>query len=161
MERKTTQRGFSYFEFRDDYNAECSLQESSSVDPHIWLGMDVDAHGNKVGPTVDGKRMGARMHLSQAQVIDLLPLLQFFAKHGHLPSDNEQIAKDTTIINYDADGGAHIVLRATESQAWDWAMSLLRQIREEDVPYLTFMASMATLQSSPPTPTPESEGDDD
>ena len=35
-----TQRGFSIITFEDDYGYKCSLQESSSVVPHIWLGID-------------------------------------------------------------------------------------------------------------------------
>ena len=35
-----TQRGFEKLEFEDDYYEKCSLQRSSSVEPHIWLGIE-------------------------------------------------------------------------------------------------------------------------
>lgn len=40
FKKETTSRGFSILKFNDDYNKECSLQKSSSVEPHIWLGID-------------------------------------------------------------------------------------------------------------------------
>jgi hypothetical protein len=35
-----THRGFEILHFIDDSGFECSLQESSDIDPHIWLGID-------------------------------------------------------------------------------------------------------------------------
>lgn len=61
---KQTNRGFSIISFKDCYNQECSLQESSSAEEsRIWLGV----HEN-------------RMHLNQEQVKELLPFLQRFVK---------------------------------------------------------------------------------
>lgn len=40
FEKRKTQRGFEILDFEDDYNKKCSLQKSSSVEPHIWLGID-------------------------------------------------------------------------------------------------------------------------
>ncbi len=40
FERNKTNRGFNVLTFYDDYNIECSLQKSSSVVDHIWLGID-------------------------------------------------------------------------------------------------------------------------
>ena len=37
-------RGFSMLWFEDDYGVECSLQESSSIEPHIWLGVHNPTH---------------------------------------------------------------------------------------------------------------------
>lgn len=34
-----TNRGFQKIIFKDSYNVNCSLQESSSVIPRIWLGV--------------------------------------------------------------------------------------------------------------------------
>lgn len=34
-----TNRGFGIIKFNDDYGELCSLQESSAVNPHIWLGI--------------------------------------------------------------------------------------------------------------------------
>lgn len=36
---KKTARGFLLEHFNDDYGVDCSIQESSAVDPHIWLGV--------------------------------------------------------------------------------------------------------------------------
>ena len=40
FEKTKTNRGFALNYFNDDYGEKCSLQESSSVEPHIWLGID-------------------------------------------------------------------------------------------------------------------------
>ena len=85
LQSEYTLHGFVIFRFRDDYGDFCSLQESSSVDPHIWLGMDKDSSGEAVGITVDGHKLGARMHLSQDQIAMLIPLLQHFVDMGGLP----------------------------------------------------------------------------
>ena len=39
FERSKTNRGFVIIHFNDDYDEKCSLQESSAVEPHIWLGI--------------------------------------------------------------------------------------------------------------------------
>ena len=63
MESKVTNRGFSLYKFRDDYGAECSLQESSAArieledgsvtDGYIWFGMDKDRDGIPPGQKVN------------------------------------------------------------------------------------------------------------
>lgn len=63
---RKTARGFSLIEFEDYYHHDCSLQESSNIDPCIWLGV-----GNN------------RMHLNQEQVKELLPYLQRFVDTGN------------------------------------------------------------------------------
>lgn len=68
-------RGFAYGEFIDNRLSCCSIQESSSVAPALWLGVSPD-----------------RMHLSQEQVALLLPLLQHFAATGELPESNNKSA---------------------------------------------------------------------
>ena len=68
MKIKYTGRGFRFATFKDRYGESCSIQESSSVVPSLWLGADEN-----------------RMHLSQKMVKDLLPLLTHFAEHGVLP----------------------------------------------------------------------------
>jgi hypothetical protein len=66
--------GFTGRKFRDLYGARCSIQESSLASaPAIWLGCD------------EGRQLLAWMHLTQAQVRGLLPLLQHFVEHGCLP----------------------------------------------------------------------------
>jgi len=56
--------GLPVAEFVDAYGNRCSLQQSSHVEPHVWLGVD------------DGE--GCRMHLNRDQVAALiLPLCRF------------------------------------------------------------------------------------
>jgi hypothetical protein len=70
---KRTQRGFERYTFQDAYNFPCSLQGSSWAEADaIWFGVDNN-----------------RMHLTQAQVAELLPLLQHFAATGALPESQE------------------------------------------------------------------------
>lgn len=91
---ETTNRGFGVGKFKDSYNNECSIQESSAAtDYYIWLGID------KPKITVfEGESRGkyhemdvpktwmveSRMHLSREQVKNLLPLLQKFVETGEL-----------------------------------------------------------------------------
>lgn len=39
-EAAKTLRGFGILHFDDDYETKCSIQESSSCEPHVWLGID-------------------------------------------------------------------------------------------------------------------------
>ncbi len=79
MRIKKTSRGFRFIDFVDAYESACSLQESSLADvAAIWFGVD-RPFSNTVGCV--------RMHLTQRQVKDLLPVLQFFAKEGRLPKN--------------------------------------------------------------------------
>jgi hypothetical protein len=39
MIKKYTCRGFKYYEFYDSYNNLCTIQQSSSVESKIWLGI--------------------------------------------------------------------------------------------------------------------------
>ncbi len=65
-------RGFLRGEFKDRNDAVCSIQKSSiATEDCIWLGCE------------------RRMHLTQAMVADLLPLLQHFVATGDLPEDRE------------------------------------------------------------------------
>lgn len=80
MKIEKTSRGFAIVEFVDAYGKECSLQESSLVEPHIWLG----CKNNTQPHHVTGEMTSPRMHLSQQQVKELLPLLKKFAKTGEL-----------------------------------------------------------------------------
>jgi hypothetical protein len=69
LDHKVTQRGFAYVNFKDFYGEPCSIQKSSLADvPALWLGID-----------------HYRMHLSQEQVAELLPLLTHFVETGELP----------------------------------------------------------------------------
>lgn len=68
---RTTNRGFAIADFRDSCDAPCTIQKSSlASEDCIWLGV------HKPGSD--------RMHLTQEQVADLLPLLQRFVETGEL-----------------------------------------------------------------------------
>lgn len=81
IELTRTTRGFVIGKFYDAYDANCSIQESSSIDPHIWLGSDDLQEKHHV----TGEILSTRMHLSREQVEELLPLLHYFVDNGHLP----------------------------------------------------------------------------
>lgn len=81
MELKQTERGFLYAEFKDGYRQPCSIQQSSAYAPCIWLGLDAEIDLN-TGEVVDDR--SKRMHLTQAQVKDLLPLMEAFARTGRI-----------------------------------------------------------------------------
>lgn len=95
IQLRKTERGFMRGEFVELYRAECSIQESSLADQSaIWLGVDevkpkqlVYGEGWKEIELPPGALCSGRMHLNQAQVAALLPLLQHFAEHGELPRD--------------------------------------------------------------------------
>lgn len=74
-------RGFLKGKFVDRYGADCSIQKSSlATEDCIWLGCD------KESVDYDGKPIGARMHLTQDMVAELIPILQHFVDTGELPS---------------------------------------------------------------------------
>lgn len=90
-----TERGFRIDRFKDAYDVECSLQESSILaeEGHVWFGCNdpnltelVPGKGHVPVKGLDHLGSTTRMHLSQSQVRDLLPALQHFAEHGVLPS---------------------------------------------------------------------------
>ena len=71
---KRNKRGFAFKEFKDRNGAKCSLQESSLVDPSIWLGVNTKQDEKfkeefKIIPYT-------RMHLSYKQVKMLVADLQ-------------------------------------------------------------------------------------
>lgn len=94
---ENTQRGFEIGEFKDGHGTLCVIQKSSSVVPHIWLGakeLEVKEFVAGRNPawqkieypfTMEHHFVGnERMHLSQENVRQLLPLLQKFAETGEL-----------------------------------------------------------------------------
>jgi hypothetical protein len=104
-----TCRGFMRGEFEDANGEKCSIQKSSACcreeeeGEYIWLGnndanpMVMAFHAASVGvsttettgwvpyPVPEEVLMHTRMHLSQRQVKELLPLLRHFVKTGELP----------------------------------------------------------------------------
>lgn len=102
MKKFKTARGFGGFEFEDCYGSKCSLQESSSVEKRLWLGID------DVEPQIlakDARALGiktnapigwvpyhipkevllhSRMHLDREGVEELISKLQYWL-------DNEEL----------------------------------------------------------------------
>lgn len=108
----TTERGFPLVEFTDIGNAACSLQKSSrAFVPAVWLGLDdvtprsmipqgqPGAHPWQDYPLPEHVHIFSRMELTQAHVRELLPLLQYFAEHGELPTAAEESACSTKSKN--------------------------------------------------------------
>ena len=75
------------------------MQESSAIEPAIWIGIDhpipklflPDVDKEKKGwidyPVPDCVKIFGRMELNQQQVKDLLPYLKYFADNGELPRE--------------------------------------------------------------------------
>ena len=79
-------RGFLKGSFKDHNGEACSIQKSSLMEPDcIWLGCEHET----IHPTM-GLSCGARMHLTQQMVADLIPLLQHFVDTGELPPQGDQ-----------------------------------------------------------------------
>jgi hypothetical protein len=112
MKSKKTERGFGVITFKDRYEAECSLQDSSlATEPAIWLGVDdpkpviMASEAAKFGvateettgwvtyPVPAEVNLTTRMHLTQKQVKALLPFLKHFAKTGDYLFENKKFAK--------------------------------------------------------------------
>lgn len=91
MEKTHTERGFSVIKFNDAYDYLCTLQESSSNEPHIWLGRN-SANPKKLElgkgwipvELPAGIECFNRMHLNQQQVKELIVHLQKFVDTGGL-----------------------------------------------------------------------------
>ena len=80
LEVTKTNRGFQLIEFRDRYDAACSLQKSSLAhEDAIWFGCNENSFHSTTG-----EPLAPRMHLTQEQVRELLPYLQRFAETGEL-----------------------------------------------------------------------------
>lgn len=79
LDKKVTKRGFGYYEFKDKYGQECSLQDSSlASEAAVWFGVDINLKGEEVRN---------RMHLTQDQIKALLPILTHFAETGEYIRD--------------------------------------------------------------------------
>lgn len=93
IKKTTTNRGFVLYMFKDRYNVECSLQESSlATEEAIWFGCDnanprlfiPNAGWQKIELPKENVVCDTRMHLTREQVKELLPLLQKFVDDGNL-----------------------------------------------------------------------------
>jgi hypothetical protein len=119
IETDVTNRGFALLKFEDSNGLPCTLQDSSTDTPSIWLGtadarpqiMRKDTPEGGTGwtdyPIPDEVLLSTRMHLTQEQVQELLPYLQFFAETGQSLNDyketvdEEDTNKHVTILNHD------------------------------------------------------------
>lgn len=111
FEQTTTQRGFIKLLFKDSYDKQCSLQESSNAeDDFIWLGledaepliMESDAMKlgllTKAGPPVGWVKypipeevlLHTRMHLNKEQAIVLGLKLLHFGTSGDISERTKQ-----------------------------------------------------------------------
>ena len=97
-----TNRGFRILWFNDAYDTKCSLQDSSLVEPHIWLGVhdaeprimcqDAIRLGIPAKDTVGWQDyeipkevfLNTRMHLNRKQAKELANKLLKFARKGNL-----------------------------------------------------------------------------
>lgn len=97
MKLSATARGFSLLEFKDANGVECTIQESSACQEEalIWLGAKdiglqhfIAYKGWKevelVNTIEEHYVANNRMHLTQSQVKELLPVLKRFAKTGSI-----------------------------------------------------------------------------
>lgn len=109
-----TNRGFEIQYFDDDYGIQCSIQESSSVEPHLWLGIAHNSlkvmaedkkellvaieHLTKDYPECNEKGwctvplpkdalIENRMHLNRQQAKELARKLNYFSRHGCLKEE--------------------------------------------------------------------------
>ena len=97
MDKDTTSRGFDYYQFKDHYGVDCSLQKSSLAEEDaIWLGVEECNPKIMASQVMEGGtgwvkypvhpdvQMTTRMHLSVEQVKELIPLLQKFVDTGEI-----------------------------------------------------------------------------
>lgn len=106
MKKRLTKRGFRIIEFKDDYDANCSLQESSSAeDDKIWLGIHnttpriLVSNAEELGikttetcgwidyPLPEEVFISTRMHLTREQTKELIKELQVFVDTGELSNE--------------------------------------------------------------------------
>lgn len=86
MKLELTARGFAHANFKDQYDANCSIQKSSlATEDCIWLGVDDEPQRHHVTQ----EWLGQRMHLTREMVAVLLPLLQRFVETGELGTDKD------------------------------------------------------------------------
>ena len=85
-ELQHTCRGFPYYEFKDFYGAECSLQESSIVEPEcVWLGCEK----NRKPHHITGTELSPRMHLTRKQARWIGEKLLEFANKGTITNKDK------------------------------------------------------------------------
>ena len=103
---RISNRGLTSVVFEDSGGYSCTLRDSSSVEPRIWIGKDKvpvklflpDIDQTKKGwidyPLPEQVKLFGEMELNQNQVKALLPYLEYFVKYGFLPVDNNNSIND-------------------------------------------------------------------
>lgn len=90
---ETTERGFKILKFKDNKGEECTLQESSNIEPEIWLGLhnaipqQFIPNGNpswRDYPLPKNVHNFTRMALTPEMAAMLIPYLQRFVDTGYL-----------------------------------------------------------------------------
>jgi hypothetical protein len=115
-------RGFGGLKFHDQCGCECRIQKSSAACfDAIWLGITcpdpkiMSSDAKKLGIDTKGESgwvtypipkevlISTSMHLTQNQVRQLLPVLQYFAENGSLPSfeDADKMSSSVDLIEED------------------------------------------------------------
>lgn len=97
MKKIKTHRGFSVIEFKDMYDNECSIQDSSlAADRCIWLGVNkptlrILASKVRKGdtgwvdyPIPEDVSIYSRMHLNREMATKLIEVLQRFVETGNI-----------------------------------------------------------------------------
>ena len=97
LKKEHTSRGFSLYEFKERNGSLCSLQKSSiATENCIWFGPNESQitigypwktyTEQQIKEIFGGKDIvsNSRMHLTQKQVQELLPILQRFAQTGEI-----------------------------------------------------------------------------
>lgn len=107
-----TSRNFEYQDMVDDSGIKYSIQQSSSFEPHIWLGpcdpiietelksknfmsgivikKEKGKHWKQIILPDNGTIVHSRMHLNQSQARELAMMLLTFADTGHLFMNGEE-----------------------------------------------------------------------
>ena len=92
-----TARGFSIIDFKDRYDVECNIQESSlATDDAIWIGCAnpepkiMSDKGWVPYKIPEYVLINTRMHLTRRQVKELLPILANFVETGDVELIPEQ-----------------------------------------------------------------------
>ena len=108
------ERDFETQHFSDDYGIDCSIQESSSVEAHIWLGVhrprvyiaykaakeagldlkkdypETNDYGVCTIPIPEEAIIESRMHLNRTQPRELANKLNYFARTGTLKGSDDE-----------------------------------------------------------------------
>ncbi len=80
IDLKSSPKGLIVGEFADRDGRECVIQESSAPSEScLWLGVDLGLNGEPIP---------GRMHITRELVLELLPILRYFARTGSLGYDD-------------------------------------------------------------------------